>query len=444
MVFENILLPKKNSDNKRSLNQGINLIQNRNFQKNNVIKTSNIYLDNYSPVEGFSIREGLGEDKSVKILAGERKAATKNTDMKDTTYNTVPNPKDSSKTTDMFFNQKKTMLTKSDKFQKEFQSTVDKYGENSRGALQFWGHYKKQVENCKDNLCVKDPNGSYKTDNEVTACKVGCEVLGPYVSTCSTTLTDESIWKKANKANASVYCSSLANESNKCSGLTPNGGKGSINTGSNIPEQAAAGCCECGGGKGGRDKIKMDGEEYENCLDFTTTELRNACKNVGQQNNCINPGGGNPICVPTSNLWISPKAKDFNTEYYQKQVDTNTELRSKVGELTNKINFLDRTNKELRSTWNEEVVRYRGGFGNDENSLLKRFQRKQIELADIIGKARVLRKGEPRDTRNHTLLAMEEDTHLKLNSEKLKFGMWGVLAVILGIATITNFNKKLE
>ena len=39
---------------------------------------------------------------------------------------------------------------------------------------------------------------------------------------------------------------------------------------------------------------------------------------------------------------------------------------------------------------------------------------------------------------------MEEDTLLKLNSEKLKFGMWGVLAVILGIATITNFNKKLE
>ena len=122
-------------------------------------------------------------------------------------------------------------------------------------------------------------------------------------------------------------------------------------------------------------------------------------------------------------------------------------MRSKVGELVNKINFLDNKNKQLRSAWNEEVLRYRGngsGGEQDQNSLLKRFQSKQIELADIIGKARILRRGEPRDTRNHTLIAMEEDTLLKLNSEKLKFGMWGVLAVILGIATITNFNKKLE
>ena len=442
MVFENILLPKKKSDYERSLNQGVSLIQNRHFQKNNVISTSNSYQNTYSPVEAFSVREGMD---SVKLLAGERNRSVQNTEIKDASYNTVADPKDSSKTTDMFYNQKKEMLTKSDKYGKEFDDKVEQYAADSTAALSYWNKYTKQVKKCKDDLCVKSSDGYYKTDEEVTACKVGCALQGPYVSSCSTTLTDETIWKKANKANAAVYCSSLANESNKCSGLTPEGGKGSVNSGSNIPEAAAAGCCECGGGKGGRNKINIDGSEYESCDDFQTTKLKNACKNVSQKNNCQNTGN-DPICEDNG-TYISPNAKTFNVDYYQKQVNTNTELRSKVGELVNKINFLDNKNKQLRSTWNEEVLRYRGngsGGEQDQNSLLKRFESKQIELADIIGKARILRRGEPRDTRNHSLIAMEEDTLLKLNSEKLKFGMWGVLAVILGIATITNFNKKLE
>ena len=216
MVFENILLPKKKSDYERSLNQGVSLIQNRHFQKNNVISTSNSY---------------------------------QNTEIKDASYNTVADPKDSSKTTDMFYNQKKEMLEKSDKYGKEFDDKVEQYAADSTAALSYWNKYTKQVKKCKDDLCVKSSDGYYKTDEEVTACKVGCALQGPYVSSCSTTLTDETIWQKANKANAAVYCSSLANESNKCSGLTPEGGKGSVNSGSNIPEAAAAGCCECGGGK---------------------------------------------------------------------------------------------------------------------------------------------------------------------------------------------------
>ena len=442
MVFENILLPKKKSDYERSLNQGVSLIQNRHFQKNNVISTSNSYQNTYSPVEAFSVREGMD---SVKLLAGERNRSVQNTEIKDASYNTVADPKDSSKTTDMFYNQKKDMLAKSDKYGKEFDEKVKEYGDNSTAALSYWNKYSKQVKKCKEDLCVKSSDGYYKTDEEVTACKVGCALQGPYVSSCSTTLTDETIWKKANKANAAVYCSSLANELNKCSGLTPEGGKGSVNSGSNIPEAAAAGCCECGGGKGGRNKISVNGSEYESCNDFQTTKLKNACKNVTQKNNCQNTGGD--VICEDNGTYISPNAKTFNVDYYQKQVNTNTELRSKVGELVNKINFLDNKNKQLRSAWNEEVLRYRGngsGGEQDQNSLLKRFQSKQIELADIIGKARILRRGEPRDTRNHSLIAMEEDTLLKLNSEKLKFGMWGVLAVILGIATITNFNKKLE
>ena len=443
MVFENILLPTKKSDYERSLNQGVNLIQNRNIQKNNVISTSNSYQNTYSPVEAFSVREGMD---SVKLLAGQRNRSVQNTEIKDASYNTVADPKDPSKTTDLFYNQKKDMLSKSDQYGKDFQSKVDEYAENSTAALTYWKKYTRQVQNCKDNLCVKNPQGHYKTDEEVTACKVGCALQGPYVESCSNTLTDETIWKKANKANASVYCSSLANDLNKCSGLTPEGGKGSVNSGSDVPEEAASGCCECGGGRGGRNKIKVDGGEYESCNDFQTTKLRNACKNVSQKNDCKNPSS-ETICVENSNLWISPKAKTFNIDYYQKQVNTNNELRSKVGDLTNKISFLDNKNKQLRSTWNEEILRYRGnGSGGlqDQNSLLKRFESKQIELANIIGKARILRRGEPRDTRNHTLIAMEEDTLMKLNSEKLKFGMWGVLALILGIATITNFNKKLE
>ena len=108
MVFENILLPKKKSDYERSLNQGVSLIQNRNFQKNNVISTSNSYQNTYSPVEAFSVREGMD---SVKLLEGERNRSVQNTEIKDASYNTVADPKDSSKTTDMFYNQKKEYVS---------------------------------------------------------------------------------------------------------------------------------------------------------------------------------------------------------------------------------------------------------------------------------------------------------------------------------------------
>ena len=62
--------------------------------------------------------------------------------------------------------------------------------------LSYWNKYSKQVKKCKEDLCVKSSDGYYKTDEEVTACKVGCALQGPYVSSCSTTLTDETIWKK--------------------------------------------------------------------------------------------------------------------------------------------------------------------------------------------------------------------------------------------------------
>ena len=99
MVFENILLPKKKSDYKRSLNQGLNLMQNRNFQKNNVIKNSNVFQNTGSPVEAFTIREGLNGSDSVKILAGQRKPDKLNADIADRTYNIVNDPKDNTKST---------------------------------------------------------------------------------------------------------------------------------------------------------------------------------------------------------------------------------------------------------------------------------------------------------------------------------------------------------
>jgi hypothetical protein len=444
MVFENILLPKKKSDYKRSLNQGLNLMQNRNFQKNNVIKNSNVFQNAGSPVEAFTIREGLNGSDSVKILAGQRKPDKLNADIVDRTYNIVNDPKDNTKSTDMFWNQRQKMKKESQDFEQEYTKLIGEYKESSGIAMQKWNEYKQQVGNCKNKLCEKD---QYKTEGEKTACRVGCELYGPYVSSCETTLKDESIWKAASKPNAAVYCSSLANEANKCSGLTTQGGKGKVNLNSSVPSAAESGCCECGGGRGGRPQIKMDGNFYQSCNDFLTSDTKKACNAVKSQRGCDDnlcpkgPGG------TRTGAYIDSAAHKFNSKHYQKQVEINEKLRNKVGDLSNKVGSLDLKNQRLRQVWDDEVRMYRGtgtGGEQDANSLLKQFSNKQVELADIIGKARILRKGEPADTRNHTLLAMHQDIGLKLNSEKLKFGMWGVLAVILGIATITNFNKKLD
>ena len=51
---------------------------------------------------------------------------------------------------------------------------------------------------------------------------------------------------------------------------------------------------------------------------------------------------------------------------------------------------------------------------------------------------------DPSLEKNHKLIGLNEDILLKLNSEKIKFAFWSVLALVLGIATITSFNKKIE
>ena len=150
---------------------------------------------------------------------------------------------------------------------------------------------------------------------------------------------------------------------------------------------------------------------------------------------------------PTSQQDTS--AQQFQEKVYSKLVNNNSALKSKMDEMNAKLNKLTKRENALNRALEEEIE-MGGKIGDDnESSLYNTYRRKQEELEKLIGKfGRKDMMGntivDPSLEKNHKLIGINQDLLLRVNSEKMKFAFWSVLALILGIATITSFKKKVE
>ena len=139
----------------------------------------------------------------------------------------------------------------------------------------------------------------------------------------------------------------------------------------------------------------------------------------------------------------------FQSKQYADLVNSNSKLRTNLDELNINLNKLTKQESSLVKALEEE--KEMGGTKGDDNSssLYNQYRIKQEELEKVLGKfGRRDMMGntivDPSLEKNHKLIGLNEDILLKLNSEKIKFAFWSVLALVLGIATITSFNKKIE
>lgn len=122
------------------------------------------------------------------------------------------------------------------------------------------------------------------------------------------------------------------------------------------------------------------------------------------------------------------------------------------GELTN----IQTSLKKLRSKKGEIDLNIDKQRGENLDNILDKIKPKQDKLNELkkyIKKMERYDADEEKVNMNDTEHIYDKDLHLKrnkdetllmLSSEKIKFAVWGILAFVLGIATIINFKKKID
>ena len=442
MVFENFLLPERTS--KYNLVQGKNLMSKRNNQSYSKLNSSTVFRENFGgPVEIIAGKRTYADGYSK----GDEDTAH------DIKYKVPPIP-GSDKEHDLFKRQEKKLKDEKVKFDASYNQLVQQYSGSAVRAAQAWKKYKKQLNNC-ENKCFNDYGvGDNKDIDKEKACKVGCHLNGAYIKSCQNgkdgvNWDNVQITNKEGKlvafhtavASLDQHCFNLAKEK-KCKGTDAYGENGGV-IDENVNSLVKSACCSCGGGYKGRritDKmINMPGSDtYTNCSD---TKHQNICSGAKLYEYDAD--------YNADLTREDTSAKKFQSTIYASLINNNSALKSKMDEMNAKLNKLTKREQSLIRAFQEEDE-MGGKIGdNNENSIYNNYKRQQERLEKLIGKfGRIDMMGnaivDPSLEKNHKLIAMNQDTLLKLNSEKMKFAFWSVLALILGIATITSFKKKVE
>ncbi len=438
MVFENFLLPERTS--KYNLVQGQNLMSKRTNQSHSKLNSSTLFRENF--------------DGKVEIVAGKRiykdgYSPGDNDNAKDIQYQ-IPKIPGGDNPNDLFKRQEAKLIKDKDDFSNDFDKLINNYSGSAVKAAQEWQKYKDQLQNCSSTCFTSYGQGDNKDIDKEKACKVGCHLKGAYIKSCHNNNEANQVdsieapdGKTFYTAYASVnqYCNKLALDK-KCKGTDAYGENGGV-IDETIDEKAKKGCCECGGGFKGRritdSMINMKGTGvYKSCDDLS--KHKEICKS---QKFYILDGNKNATAQQDTS------AGKFQETVYSKLINNNSSLKSKMDEMNAKLNKLTKKEETLNRAFEEEKE-MGGKIGDDnENSLYNNYRKKQEELEKLIGKfGRKDMMGntvvDPSLEKNHKLIGINQDILLRLNSEKMKFAFWSVLALILGIATITSFKKKVE
>ena len=302
----------------------------------------------------------------------------------------------------------------------KYNQLVSRYADSYKGFLLEHEKLQSDVMKCKSR-CLETYNQSTQDySNKRIACRAGCDIKAPYIVKCKDTY-------KGLASDSSKKCGHLT--SGKCSG-----GSITLGQGSWVADDARSdrtgitlkdGCCDCGGGRGGRPKGIVNGTEVASCNNlasaFGISEgsdsdyiYRSACNQAGQDTLDINAN---------RNLY-----KKFNNiqEKNQKVTDKAVKLYKDIDK-----------RHEIRKKLDENIM-------SEEEKLktnLGRFEINYDELMKLGGKDPIT--GKPK-AMNPTFIAMEEDRKLQEKSEQMKFYFWSILAIALAVSTMINFTRKIQ
>lgn len=266
------------------------------------------------------------------------------------------------------------------------------------------------IPQCKGDCMTTYPTTVPDFQKKRKACMAGCDLKGPYVLKCKNT-----------------YQGKLTDPSKRCEHLTA----GKCDTGTIILGNESfiqskknrdfngltlqQGCCECGGGGGGKPSTRVSGNKIKSCDD---PQLKVAL------------GGfdGKAFCVAAPYPYPSQASKLHIK--YDKVLKKNKTLEGEALKIWNNISKLDNIDDKIKQNTVDEEERI--------SRNLSEFQVSKKKIDDMGLQANEDLGGEK------TIDAQLEETQLLTPSERWQLFGWGLLGVVMVGVTIDLLNKKVD
>tara|TARA_B100000424_G_C22933724_1_gene496733 strand:+ start:1307 stop:2404 length:1098 start_codon:yes stop_codon:yes gene_type:complete len=304
------------------------------------------------------------------------------------------------------------------KLESSYNKLVSDYANSYKSFLLEHEKLQADVMKCKSK-CLEIHNQSTQDySNKRLACSAGCDLKAPYITKCKDTY--RGLAKDSSKG-----CTELTD--GKCDGGSITLGQNEYVAGeANVDKQGISlkdGCCECGGGKGGKPKGVINKTIVSSCSNLA------AAFGVAE--------GSTPDQVYKSACLQAQVSNPSKNANFYKQFDKIQSKNSAVTGAAEKLYADIDTLHEVRKKLDENIESEEAKLANN----LKRFETNYDTLQRLGGRDPVT--GKPKSV-NPTFLAQQEEKRLQQRSEEMKFYFWSILAIVLAVSTIINFQRKIQ
>ncbi len=289
------------------------------------------------------------------------------------------------------------------KLDRNYQIQLSAYATNYTSFMDSYYKAVKDVRNCKANCLTTIPKSGSDWSSKQQACKIGCDLKGPYVQECKNTFKTSRI--------GSEPCDTVTK--GRCSGGSVVLGMNNLVTSINYADANNVtikdGCCNCGGGAGGPPMVKLRGKKVSTC-----TQLPNAFGYTGND--------GAYMTTSCMNAKVESSNKNATLfESYSKLNGQNEKLIQTATAIYDKITALKEKTKTI------------GGKMDSKEQLLKDQLAEYGTLyADILS-----RQGK----KDQTIDGQLEDIVYKERSQSLHLMIWSGLAILTILLVIQRMRK---
>jgi hypothetical protein len=313
-----------------------------------------------------------------------------------------------------------TRFTKLDKREKKWISSLESkynrlvsdYASSYKNFLVEHRELEGQVATCKAHCLERYNTNVNDYANKRLSCAAGCQIKGPFIAECKDTYTGM-------KNQLNKKCGNIT--PGKCSGGNVTVGQDNYVSASNYSDRAGKtvkdGCCECGGGTGGRPSAEINGNEVKRCDDIY--------KAFGLEKGSGADFAYRQACHGASKIETG-RTSNFYKKYNGIQAK-NQKITNEAQKLYNTIDHLENVDKKIKTSTVDSETQ----LGSD----LKSFEEKYAILQELGGKYE--------GGQDPTIEAQRKSVLLKKQSEEMSFYFMSILAIVLVVTTIINFRRPI-
>ena len=245
----------------------------------------------------------------------------------------------------------------------KYNRLVSDYANSYKNFLVEHRELEGQVATCKAHCLERYNQNVNDYANKRLSCAAGCQIKGPFIAECKDTYTGM-------KNQLNKKCGNITQ--GKCSGGNVTVGQDNYVSASNYSDRQGKtikdGCCECGGGTGGRPSAEINGNEVKRCDDIY--------KAFGLEKGSGADYAYRQACHGASKIETG-RTSNFYKKYNMIQAK-NQKITNSAQKLYNTIDHLENVDKKIKQSTTDSETQ----LSND----LKSFEEKYGMLHELGGK----------------------------------------------------------